>query len=568
MPTGHSFHKRSAEVFSYLFVAQIVARVRPLPLWVVDGNGQHVATTLNVVDEIFTRRHSRDARRHHPRAVPDAKGLRDPDDLVVHRLEVESRLLGDGAGLVELKQLFRQGQCLAVLLDEEGAGDQQWCQPGQHHHQHQRVEDLSSPHPIRAIRANRAIRALIRLIRRPHLIPQLLRNLGYTALLREDLKDSDRLLLPFEGNRAQVLDLERIPHQLTGPGSHHYLAGLGYRGLDAGSDVHRIAEHGNLLPLVRSDGAGHHLSAIDPHPHFDGRVLTQLLVQLIETPAHFQSHPHSALGVILLGIGCAEYRHDAVSDELVQSSIVFEHHVGHPREVLVEKLAHRRWLHLLRYLREANDVGEDHGDFELLHILFSFRQNALGDRWREIFLETLPPDFLLLHFAVETGLLDGHCRVVTQGGQQLQVRFPEGVGGHGRVDMDDADDLVSLPERRTHGGAYAVETNAVTGCEARIYLCVRGEDGNAVPGHSIGDRLTDSNLAFLSPVTILDHPGLQVAFLVEQHEKPAVCRDVLEYRVHDSALHLFGLGGNECLGQLGEAPQDVIAPFDVRRLEV
>ena len=63
--------------------------------------------------------------------------------------------------------------------------------------------------------------------------------------------------------------------------------------------------------------------------------------------------------------------------------------------------------------------------------------------------------------------------------------------------MDDADDLVSPPQRCAHRGANTVKTNAVAGGEAGIDLRVRCQNSHAVLRDAIGNRFADRDLAFL-----------------------------------------------------------------------
>ena len=135
--------------------------------------------------------------------------------------------------------------------------------------------------------------------------------------------------------------------------------------------------------------------------------------------------------------------------------------------------------------------------------------------------------------------------------------------------MDDADDLVSPPQRRAHRGANTVKANAVAGGEAGIDLRVGCQNSHAVLRDAIGNRLADRDLAFLiTTVTVLDDARLQVSIVVVQHQEATVHRDMLEDRIHHATFHLLGLGGDESLGELGEASQDAIGLFDVRRFEI
>src|SRR5439155_24528130 len=74
--------------------------------------------------------------------------------------------------------------------------------------------------------------------------------------LREHLVGLDTLLLALEGHPAEVPEHEDLLHQLERALAHHDRAGPGDRGLETRGDVHRVAEHGDLLPLVRAAGSG------------------------------------------------------------------------------------------------------------------------------------------------------------------------------------------------------------------------------------------------------------------------------------------------------------------------
>ena len=170
---------------------------------------------------------------------------------------------------------------------------------------------------------------------------------------------------------------------------------------------------------MRSDRTGDDLAAIDAHPHFYRRVLSQLLVQIIEAPAHLEGNSDGAFRMVLLRVRRSEHCHDAITDEFVQRAVVLENDIRHAREIVVQKLANFERLHFLGHGRETNDIRKNHRDLELLNFLLSLRHDALGDGGGEVFLETLSSHLLLLNFLVQVGLLDGNRCVVPQGRQQL-----------------------------------------------------------------------------------------------------------------------------------------------------
>ena len=168
---------------------------------------------------------------------------------------------------------------------------------------------------------------------------------------------------------------------------------------------------------------------------------------------------------------------------------------------------------------------------------------------------------------VEPGPLHRDGGVVGERGQEVEVVQGEAVRQHRGVHVDDPDDLVLVPQGRAHGAADAVEADGVAGPEARIDEGVGGQDGDAVLGDAVGDRLGDADLAAVGRVGVAvldDHRDQLVRAVLAEHQEAAVGGDVVEHDVHDLLEHLLHRpDGDERLRHLGEDPQDPVGLLDL-----
>ena len=120
------------------------------------------------------------------------------------------------------------------------------------------------------------------------------------------------------------------------------------------------------------------------------------------------------------------------------------------------------------------------------------------------------------------------------------------------VDVHDADDRLVPPERRAHGGADAKRLHALGISESGINTRIGGEDGDALLHHAVDDRFTDGDRTFaVGRVAVLDDTRTQPAALVEEHDEPALRRDVLEQRSQYERLHVLRFRAEQCPGEVG-----------------
>ena len=157
----------------------------------------------------------------------------------------------------------------------------------------------------------------------------------------------DRLALPFERERLDLLHLDRVAHERERRRTKQDVAGL-RRLLESGSDVDRVSRR---EPLLR---ARDHLPGVDADPGLD--------LELGQRVAHLGRRPHRPQRVVLVRDRHAEHRHHRVADELLHRPAVALDDRLHPLEVAGEQGSQGLRIHRLAKGSRAGDVAEENGD--------------------------------------------------------------------------------------------------------------------------------------------------------------------------------------------------------------
>jgi hypothetical protein len=133
---------------------------------------------------------------------------------------------------------------------------------------------------------------------------------------------------------------------------------------------------------VASDGTDHHLSRVQAYPDLNRHALRP--VNLLGISRYRLVHPErreaGTDGVVLVGDGGAEERHDAVAHHLVDRALVAVDGLHHPLENGVQQLARLLGVTVGQKLHGALQVGEEHGDLFALALERALRrQDLLGE---------------------------------------------------------------------------------------------------------------------------------------------------------------------------------------------
>jgi hypothetical protein len=85
-------------------------------------------------------------------------------------------------------------------------------------------------------------------------------------------------------------------------------------------------------------------------------------IELGDRLKHPQRAAHRSLRVVLVGGGCAEHRHDSVSDELVDGAREALDLFPQSQMVGAQHRAHVFWIGLIGARRKADEIAEEHAD--------------------------------------------------------------------------------------------------------------------------------------------------------------------------------------------------------------
>ena len=145
--------------------------------------------------------------------------------------------------------------------------------------------------------------------------------------------------------------------------------------LHAGGQVGGLA-HGRVIHAeIRPDGPDHDLSGVQPHPYPDRDPVSaeRLFGVALHRLLHAQGRVAGPHGVVLVGDGRPEQRHDPVAHHLVHGALVAVDGLHHALEDRVEELARLLGIAVGQELHRPLEVREEDGD--LLALAF---QGGLG----------------------------------------------------------------------------------------------------------------------------------------------------------------------------------------------
>lgn len=186
---------------------------------------------------------------------------------------------------------------------------------------------------------------------------------GQHPLGPHDLPCAHGLLPVLHGDAAEGPGLEVAVDEAVGGFGHDDLARLGDL-LHPGGQVRRVADGRVVHPEVVADGADHHEAGIetDPHPEVHAALPPEPLAVVVEGALDLERRVHGALGVVLVGDGRAEERHEAVPEKLVRRTLEPVDGPQHQLEGAVHEVVHLLGIQFLRDGREPRHVGEKDRD--------------------------------------------------------------------------------------------------------------------------------------------------------------------------------------------------------------
>ena len=156
---------------------------------------------------------------------------------------------------------------------------------------------------------------------------------------------------------AEGLDLHEVLGQAEG-----FLGDPdGARGselLHAGGQMGGLANGRVVHPEVRADGADHDLSGVqpDPYPDRDTESAERLFRVTLHQLLHAQGGVTGPHGMVLVGDGRAEQRHDPVAHHLVHGPLVTVDRLHHALEHRVEELARLLGIAVGQELHRALEI--------------------------------------------------------------------------------------------------------------------------------------------------------------------------------------------------------------------
>ena len=209
--------------------------------------------------------------------------------------------------------------------------------------------------------------------------------------------------------------------------------------LHAGGQVGGLANGRVVHAEIGADRTDHDLSGVQPHanPDRDPVSAKRLFGVALHRLLHAQSRVAGPNGVVLVGDGRPEQRHDPVAHHLVHGPLVAMNGLHHALEDRVEELARLLGIAIGQQLHRPLEICEEHGD--LLALAF---QGGLGGE-----------DLL--------GQVPGGVRL--RGGRTNRGRGP---GGHGLAALEA--EAGAPGQFRTTGAARKREASSTPEAEPRV----------------------------------------------------------------------------------------------------
>ena len=134
--------------------------------------------------------------------------------------------------------------------------------------------------------------------------------------------------------------------------------------LNASGQPHDVPLRGVVHAQVVTDAPDDDLARVGAHAHreVEPALAPHIVGEGPEIARHLERRRAGALGVVLVGDGGAEERHDAVAGVLVDGPLVAVDAVGENAEEAIEEAMPVLGVDALGELHRARDVREEHGD--------------------------------------------------------------------------------------------------------------------------------------------------------------------------------------------------------------
>ena len=197
----------------------------------------------------------------------------------------------------------------------------------------------------------------------------------------DDLVHLDRLRETLHRRRADRSDLDVPLGQRQGVGGEHGRPGIGEL-FHARGQMRRLPHRRVVHPEVAADRPHHDLAGVQPNSDTDRDPLSP--PDLFGVSLHRLLHPErgvaGAHGMVLVGQGGPEERHDAVPHDLIDRALVAVDRLHHPLEHGVEEVSRLFGIAIGEDLHRALEVGEEHGHLLALAFQGAPRgENLLGE---------------------------------------------------------------------------------------------------------------------------------------------------------------------------------------------
>jgi hypothetical protein len=172
-----------------------------------------------------------------------------------------------------------------------------------------------------------------------------------------------RLGFPFDLKVSEVLPPEEPLAKMLGLPADHDLSWL-CQAHEPGREVGRVA-HGRVVHAeVSANGAHHHDAGVEAHPYTEFHTVraTDVLLKRLQALADPQRGAERSVGMVLVGDGGSEERHDAVTEKLIDVAFVAVNCLQHDLERPVHNRVDVFGVQFFGDRREAAHIHEHHGD--------------------------------------------------------------------------------------------------------------------------------------------------------------------------------------------------------------